>query len=432
MKIIELYAENIKKLKAVNIKPQSDVVLITGSNGAGKTSVLDAIMYALCGKDSIPPKPIRDGEKSAMVKIDLGEYIVKRVFTENSSYLEITNKEGFKASSPQTLLDSVVGKLAFDPLEFANMKPVQQREYLMQICGISTNDLDKQIAETYVARTAANQEVKRLQGAYLSLETVAPKEKPELIDTDEILARISEIKNLQAQAMIAQNEVQIAEQTLHDISDNIGRIMKEIVEYQEKIRLLNLRLDEMYQMKKDLELEKEAKLEKASEFANDNFEAELQELNTKLKLANNRREEYFRWEQLQAKNEELHHANKRYLDLDAKIEQLRQQKKSLLENVKMPIEGLAFSDDGLTYNGIPLEQVNEAEQIRISLAVAMAMNPTLKVIRIANGSALGTKMLAEIEKMANLQDYQVWIEKMDETGTVGIVIEEGEVVKINA
>ena len=80
MRIISLQAENLKRLVAVNIQPDGNVVEITGKNGAGKTSVLDAIYWALAGKDGIQSTPIRKGEDHAVIKLDLGELKVVRKF----------------------------------------------------------------------------------------------------------------------------------------------------------------------------------------------------------------------------------------------------------------------------------------------------------------------------------------------------------------
>ncbi|MDE2470486.1 MAG: AAA family ATPase, partial [Bradyrhizobium sp.] len=65
MKIIRLESENIKGLRAVEVEPDGNVVIIGGKNGAGKSSVLDSMWYALGGKDALPSKPIRNGEKKA-------------------------------------------------------------------------------------------------------------------------------------------------------------------------------------------------------------------------------------------------------------------------------------------------------------------------------------------------------------------------------
>ena len=49
LRIIELRGENVKIIKAIRIRPKGNVVIISGKNGAGKTSVLDLIWYCLDG-----------------------------------------------------------------------------------------------------------------------------------------------------------------------------------------------------------------------------------------------------------------------------------------------------------------------------------------------------------------------------------------------
>ena len=83
MKIVELKSENFKRLQAVHIEPDGNVVQITGRNAQGKSSVLDVIHSTLGGKDCCPSKPIRKGQKSAKntLKLSGGEELtVVRTF----------------------------------------------------------------------------------------------------------------------------------------------------------------------------------------------------------------------------------------------------------------------------------------------------------------------------------------------------------------
>jgi predicted ABC-type transport system involved in lysophospholipase L1 biosynthesis ATPase subunit len=98
-----------------------------------------------------------------------------------------------------------------------------------------------------------------------------------------------------------------------------------------------------------------------------------------------------------------------------------------MAEAKMPIDGLGFDEDGVTYQDVPFKQASAAEQLRVSVAMAMALNPKVRVIRITDGSLLDSTNLALIEQMAADRDFQVWIERVDETGTVGILIEDGQV-----
>ena len=141
VQIIELYVENIKRVKLAHIKPKGDVVMITGRNGSGKTSVIDAITWGLTGQSEIPSQPIRNGERTGSIRMDLGDYILTRQFTrvdpekseKGNTYftkllIEGKHKEMFR--SPQALLDGLMGKISFDPLAFTRFNSIKQLETL--------------------------------------------------------------------------------------------------------------------------------------------------------------------------------------------------------------------------------------------------------------------------------------------------------------
>src|SRR3970040_1173840 len=107
MKNIMLTAENGKKLVAVEIHPTGDVVTISGRNGAGKTSVLDSIWWALAGTSAIQKQPIRKGQKRARIRLDMGELIVERKFSESGSTLAVESADGARYPSPQKMLDAL-------------------------------------------------------------------------------------------------------------------------------------------------------------------------------------------------------------------------------------------------------------------------------------------------------------------------------------
>ncbi len=62
VKIASLELENVKRIKAVRLVPtEKGLTVIGGNNGQGKTSVLDAIAWALGGDRYRPSSPERDG-----------------------------------------------------------------------------------------------------------------------------------------------------------------------------------------------------------------------------------------------------------------------------------------------------------------------------------------------------------------------------------
>ena len=62
VKINNLEIENVKRVRAVKLSPsENGLTIIGGDNGQGKTSVLDAIAWALGGDKFKPSSPEREG-----------------------------------------------------------------------------------------------------------------------------------------------------------------------------------------------------------------------------------------------------------------------------------------------------------------------------------------------------------------------------------
>jgi hypothetical protein len=107
----------------------------------------------------------------------------------------------------------------------------------------------------------------------------------------------------------------------------------------------------------------------------------------------------------------------------------KEAKDQAIASAKMPVDGLSFGEDGVLLNGVPFEQASDAEQLRASVAIAAAMNPKLRVIRIRDGSLLDDDAMQALAAMAAERDLQIWIERVGEhVNTFGVVIRDGAVV----
>ncbi|MFF1875901.1 AAA family ATPase, partial [Kitasatospora herbaricolor] len=129
LKVSNLRAENYKRLVAVDITPAGNVVTISGRNAQGKTSVLDALWAALAGGEAsrATQQPIREGQDTAVVRLDLGDIIVTRRWTkDDAGTLTVESADGARYSSPQKLLDDMLGRRAFDPLAFVRQTAKDQ------------------------------------------------------------------------------------------------------------------------------------------------------------------------------------------------------------------------------------------------------------------------------------------------------------------
>lgn len=400
MKIIELKSSNIKRLKAVEltIDDKQNIVMITGRNGQGKSSILDSIWYALGGGKIVPEKPIRDGQQDAEVSLDLGEYVVTRTFTEKGTYLKVSNKDGASYSNPQKLLDTVIGQLSFDPLEFSRLETKKQIEQLIKITGLDFSDLDQKKKEKEEERTFVGRELKAM--GEISPETVEA-----------------------AKTAAVKPEINITE-----LSGKIQELTESHQKYDNAQRFIQMNLEEMQKLEDRISQLKEA---------NRNYqktpkpEGDIAALQEQLKNAEQTNTEIRDAKKILAEAEARGDKKIQYDGLTDELEGIAFTREERLKAAKMPIDGLAWSEIAVTYHGIPFEQLSAAEQLKISMAMAMVANPKLRVILIRDGSLLDSENLKVIQEMAADLDFQVWIERVDDSGKVGIYIEDGEVKTIN-
>lgn len=401
MKIIEMRAENIKRLSAVEIRPDGNMVVIGGKNGAGKSSVLDAIMYALGGTRAVCDVPVHQGERKAKVELDLGDLAVVRTFTaKGGGTLTVKNKDGVQ-KSPQAILDRLVGRLSFDPLAFAKMRPADQRDALKGLVGLDFSSEDAERKRLYEERTQVNREVKSLE-AQLEAAPRHPQVPGEEVKVSELSAELDRRR---------ENNRSIEEKR-----DKVQRATSAIERIDAEIRRLTAQKEELTGTRKRIEAELEGMEEQdQGEIIQQIQNAE--ETNAKVR-ANRRRQEL---------SEELEKKDAEAENLTEQIEGIDKAKARAMAEAKFPVEGLAFDTDGVLLNGLPFSQASQAEQLRVSVAMGLAMNPELRILLIRDGSLLDGDSLQMVADMATGQDAQVWIERVGEGAEVSVIIEDGSI-----
>ena len=183
--IVKLVAENFKRLEAIEITPDGHVIDIVGKNNQGKSSVLDAIYAAAGGSRAHPIKPIRDGEKSAFIDLDLGRISINRTFRRMpvtgvvTTALTVKGERGSKFPSPQRMLDELVGSLSFNPLAFSRMAPKDQYEEIKKLCGLNFDHKIVANDEDYAERTVQNRMAKQARVRADAIVVGRSERKPE-------------------------------------------------------------------------------------------------------------------------------------------------------------------------------------------------------------------------------------------------------------
>jgi hypothetical protein len=421
MHIVKLSAENVKCLKAVSITPQGHVVTIGGKNRAGKSTVLDCIAMALGGKALCPEVPIRTGQTHAKVTVQLDgdpPLLVTRTFTQDGgSSLTVSSPDGnLKYSSPQKMLDEITGRLMFDPLAFARQPAQQQLETLRSLTGLDFTDLDGRRRKLYDERTLAGRDVAGRKGQIEAMPHYGDAPAQEIVIAD----LVGELEQANAQ---------------NRGRDEAGREVRRLQGEVDECRLLVDKAEREILKWKTYIVDQQAKakaFDRAAGEAMGAFNALapadtapiLQQIQSAEQANAQVRTNHFR-QKIQA---DFDKAKAEYDRLTVEIEAIDADKARRIQGAKFPIADLGFAEDGVTFNGLPFSQASSAEQLRISVAICLALHPKLAHVPIYDGSLLDADSLAQLDAMALEADGLVWIERVSSDGKgCSILIENGEV-----
>lgn len=435
-KVIRLQAENVKRLSAIDITPGGGVVTIGGKNAAGKSSVLDSIFMAAGGLDAAPPRPVRAGQDRATIKVALGrgdetELTIVRTFdADGATSLRVETADGAKYSSPQKLLDGMLGALSFDPLEFTQMSAKDQVAELRKIVTIDV-DLDE-YAKRDKEATAARRDLNR--------------------DAAALKPRIEAISVVEGLPDTAPDRDAILDQ-LRTAADTNTALERESLDRIETARVAKGRRDHAAELRDKAEqkrLEAERLIAEAAQIDKsaqadigdaERLESELaalppiadkvdtQALTEQLAKADRITGMIATRDQRKALVDEQAAIQAQADELTRGITERAAQRAAAMAKAEMPVPGLSIEtgDEMLVaYNGVPFEQASQAEQLRVSTAIAMAANPKLRVLRIREGALLDNDGLAIVAEMAKAGDFQIWLELVGD-GTAQIIIENGAV-----
>lgn len=409
MKITQLEVINFKKIMMVNIDPQTKKpIILTGDNAQGKSSILDAIVQALNNKAT--SNPIRVGADKAQITLRVdGEdqnYTIKRSITQKGSYLEITTSDGKKVPQAQKFLNALIGNLAFDPEEFARMKPKDQALALKVASGLDTSDLDSEYERLFSERTVINRQKNEAEAAYNSSERPGALVQPVIIG---------------------------------DILQKRELLEEDVRKHKELSELIDSRVSEISDLEEKLEKLKEDLANSISSVNEINIEEskeQLSSINEEVNKSEQRNNDYQKYKFLK---QEFDHKKKVYQDkaklaseLNSKLDKIKSKKESMIKNAIMPVQGMRFNDDGVYFNDVLFSDLNTAKKIEISTMIAMSQNPDLKVIIIREGALINKSNLNSISKLAEDKGYQIWIEKFqEEPGGEGLHIIDGNISHVD-
>lgn len=390
VKITALEAENVKRIKAVALTPSpTGLTLVGGNNNQGKTSVLDALAWALGGDRFRPDAAQRDGAIApAHLKVTLSNGVVVERKGKNAS-LTVTDPTGRR--SGQQLLNAFVEPLALDLPRFMDASDKEKSDILLRIIGIGAelHTRDLEIKGLYDKRTFTGQLA--AQKKHFAEEMISYPEAPdepvsasELIrQQQDILARNGENQRLRAQYAELEQQVQQCVDELKRTRERIATLQQLADELDAKHTKLFNQRETARKTVSQLQDESTAELEASIR--------DIEETNRKVRA---------NLEKSRAEDEAAQYASE-YDRLTESIQQKRADRMALLNGADLPLPGLSVEDGVLTYNGKRWRDMSGSDQLRVATAIVRRLNPDC-----------GFVLLDKLEQMdmTTLQEFSAWLE----------------------
>ncbi|PWL54202.1 MAG: hypothetical protein DBY33_03935 [Lachnospiraceae bacterium] len=444
LKITKLKIRNLFGIKEYEAGGES--VELSGTNGVGKSSVIDAIKYALTNK-SDRKYIVRNGETEGevLIETDSGLRINRKARTNQADYKSVKNN-GVEVGSPETFLKDIFTELQLNPVEFMSMTEKQQNAIILDMIEYDwdmnkirewfgeipawvsydqnilcvLNDIQSENGEYFKDRQDINREIRNKKAFVEEIAATIPAgyslEKWENASAGEIYQKIERIRKeneeiQKAKSLLDERDSKVrkfeADREINkaalttEFGNRKAQIDKDIVQLQEQIKALDTEragLDERLADKLAI-IEQEykanvAKYDAEVESYKDYRDKEVEDVSELVSQAEEIEKmkshinEYRRMQDLQKNIEDLSGQSQ---TLTNRIEKARTLPGEILADCKIPIAGLTVKDGTPLINGLPISNLSDGEKLDLCIDVAIQNPKGLQIILIDGVERLSTE-----------------------------------------
>lgn len=453
MYIKRLELSNFQVIEKFEGEFEGNVYFVTGDNELGKSTLLKAIGIMLTGeRDEV----LRNGTDKGFAKMVVGddgeEFDVELKFTEKNPRGTLTIKQ--KSSGMQTdnvtMLQKIFGYQDFDAVEFARWSETAEgrRKQIAVVKSLLPADtikeieeIDSKVSDLKSERTGVNRDVKTYGTLADNAKRLCPndmenyakpidiadlmerqKQNAQLIEKAKSVRQAKELREKELSGV--EGQIELANSTYKSTLEDIDAEEEEAKrEYERAIEFAKQRRE---QAKKDLGADLEGiensradsqrRLDNCNkwlaEYEQNNPENDdTEKLLNEAKVHNDR---YNAIQQYQEKKKQYDEVKAKADRMDLELEELQAKRNTIINHAELPVEGLSFTEDGLTLNGIPFADghVSDSQKMELACKLIIAANPNIRIFRIARGESLGAKRLQAIIDIAKKNDFQGFIESV--------------------
>lgn len=409
VKINQLELENVKRIKAVKVEPSPNgLTVIGGKNNQGKTSVLDAIVWALGGNKYKPSNPVREGsvlQPHLKVVLDNG-FVVER--KGKNSDLKVIDPKGNKAG--QTLLNEFIEEFALNVPKFMESSNKEKANILLNIIGVGEQlyKLEKQETDIYNDRRTIGQIADRKAKAAEEM-TFYPNVPKQPVSAKELID--------QQQEILAKNgENARKRQKVEEYQRNVNYLLVEVKRLEEQ---LDAKKNELKSAQDNLLIAQTDTLDlqdQSTEALERNIE-EIDEINRKVRS---------NLDKEKAEQDAQDYQNQ-YVEKTKLLEDVRKQKMDLLNNADLPLPELSVKDGEITYQGQKWDTMSGSDQLKVATAIVRKLNPNCGFVLLDKLEQMDIDTMNEFGKWLEEQNLQAIATRVSTGNECSIIIEDGYV-----
>ena len=420
VKIAAFEVSNFKRVKLVSmIVGDKALTVIGGQNRAGKSSLLDAIMWTLGGDKFKPSKPLRDGAVSLATKIELTNGIVVERTGKNNT-LKVSTKEGLTGG--QRLLDDFIEALALNLSAFMDSNDKEKAQTVLKIIGVDLTKLDTLETQWAQERTILGRDAKqkRAYADSLPFNEGAPKVETTIASITAEMQEAIEQNNLntipktalaetKSRIVNGENVIKNQRQKVTDLMTQLETAKSELKKFETGVEGLRKEATRL-----------EGVVSKLVEIDTTQFQQQITEaesINAKVR-ANAIKAQA----QQTAKD-----AEDKHLKVEQDINNLRSERMALLAKAKMPLDGLTVEMGALVYKGQQWDNMSHAEQLQVATAIVRKVNPKCGFVLLDKIEAMDLETLKQFGAWLEAEGMQAITTRVSSGPECDVLIIEGEV-----
>ncbi|MFN5416459.1 MAG: AAA family ATPase [Flavobacteriia bacterium] len=434
LKILKASITNFKNITFKEVEFNGRSAMFVGPNNVGKSSLIQAICSPV-NANFMPLEPIKKGEERAKVELTIGgalhgEQVVYNVacyFSAEHSRgrLVLENEEGAKITGGKGVLQEIIGNISFDIMDFIRLGRTdtgkvstagvkQQIELLKTLMSKESIEklwkLDQEKSKIYAERTEINNGIRYLQGNitnnHFTVEEIELYQEEKT--ASDVSAKIEDARKKNETFKKCEDYIKFKDITkseaTRDLFDLLDTASIKDTE-QAIVKIIEDLIDK--------------KVEQCQSYMDKNPLIDIDSLNKEMDELSKHNQNVLKVKQLQEDEKNLKDRQKESDEITKRLAEIEDEKIKLFASSELPVKGLAFNEEMVTYEGLPLsdDQIPTSRLIGIGVRIGMALNPNLKLLVIKDGSLLDKKTLDFILKVCDKEGYQLLIEMVQPEGT---------------